>query len=218
MTSNAALKPNVEDLEAQDRAYMFHPSTHLKNHAHGKAPCRIMADGEGVYVTDRDGRQSLDAFAGLYCVNVGYGRKEIADAVYRQMQELAYYHAYVGHSSEPAIELSRRDHREGAGRHAPGLLRPVRLGCQRDPDQAGLVLQQRPRPAREEEDHLARARLSRLRPDDRQPHGPAGCSTRRSTCRCRRSATRCARTTGSMPRRARASWTSPGAAPPSWSS
>ena len=59
MTSNAALKPNVEDLEAQDRAYMFHPSTHLKNHAHGRAPCRIMADGEGVYVTDRDGRQSL---------------------------------------------------------------------------------------------------------------------------------------------------------------
>jgi L-2,4-diaminobutyrate transaminase len=108
MTSTAALKPNVEDLEAQDRAYMFHPSTHLKNHAHGAAPCRIMRDGEGVYVTDRDGRRSLDAFAGLYCVNVGYGRKEIADAVYRQMQELAYYHAYVGHSSEPAIELSRR--------------------------------------------------------------------------------------------------------------
>ncbi len=108
MNSNAALKPNVEDLEAQDRAYMFHPSSNLKGHAHGTTPCRIMADGEGVYVTDRDGRRSLDAFAGLYCVNVGYGRREIADAVYRQMQELAYYHAYVGHSSEPAIELSRR--------------------------------------------------------------------------------------------------------------
>ena len=67
-----------------------------------------MAGGEGVYVTDRDGRQSLDAFAGLYCVNVGYGRKEIADAIYRQAQELAYYHTYVGHSTEPLIELSER--------------------------------------------------------------------------------------------------------------
>jgi L-2,4-diaminobutyrate transaminase len=108
MSTNAALKPNTPDLEALDRAYVFHPSTHLKNHAQGAAPCRIVRGGEGVHVTDRDGRRSLDAFAGLYCVNVGYGRKEIADAVYRQMQELAYYHAYVGHSSEPTIELSRR--------------------------------------------------------------------------------------------------------------
>jgi L-2,4-diaminobutyrate transaminase len=108
MSTNAALKPNAPDLEALDRAYVFHPPTHLKNHAQGAAPCRIVRGGEGVHVTDRDGRRSLDAFAGLYCVNVGYGRKEIADAVYRQMQELAYYHAYVGHSSEPTIELSRR--------------------------------------------------------------------------------------------------------------
>jgi L-2,4-diaminobutyrate transaminase len=108
MTTDVASKPNIEDLEALDRAYVFHPSTHLKNHAHGAAPCRIVRGGEGVYITDRDGRRSLDAFAGLYCVNVGYGRQEIADAVHRQMQELAYYHAYVGHSSEPAIELSQR--------------------------------------------------------------------------------------------------------------
>ena len=108
MSINVALKPNIEDLEALDRAYVFHPSTHLKNHSHGAAPCRIVRGGEGVYVVDRDGRESLDAFAGLYCVNVGYGRTEIADAVHRQMQEFAYYHAYVGHGSEPAIELSRR--------------------------------------------------------------------------------------------------------------
>jgi 4-aminobutyrate aminotransferase-like enzyme len=108
MNSNVALKPNNEDLEALDRAYVFHPSSHIKGHAHGTTPCRIMADGDGITVTDRDGRQSLDAFAGLYCVNVGYGRREIADAVQRQMQELAYYHSYVGHSTEPVIELSGR--------------------------------------------------------------------------------------------------------------
>jgi 4-aminobutyrate--pyruvate transaminase len=103
-----AMLRNTQDLEAADRAHVFHPSTNLKAHAHGEAPCRIVEGGEGVWITDREGRRSLDAFAGLYCVNVGYGRKEIADAVYRQMQELAYYHAYVGHSSEPTIELSRR--------------------------------------------------------------------------------------------------------------
>jgi L-2,4-diaminobutyrate transaminase len=108
MNANSMRKPNVEDLEALDRAYVFHPSIHLKHHADGAAPCQIVRGGEGVYVVDRDGRESLDAFAGLYCVNVGYGRTEIADAVHRQMQELAYYHAYVGHGSEPAIELSRR--------------------------------------------------------------------------------------------------------------
>ncbi len=108
MTSNAALKPNMPDLETLDRAHVFHPSSNLKGHAHGTTPCRIMCKGEGVYVTDSEGRRSLDAFGGLYCVNVGYGRQEIADAVQAQMGELAYYHSYVGHSSEPAIELSRR--------------------------------------------------------------------------------------------------------------
>jgi L-2,4-diaminobutyrate transaminase len=108
MKTSAMQKPNIEDLEALDRAYVFHPSSHLKGHAHGATPCRIMREGEGVHVTDRDGRESLDAFAGLYCVNVGYGRQEIADAVHMQMKELAYYHSYVGHSSEPVIELSRR--------------------------------------------------------------------------------------------------------------
>ncbi len=99
---------NVEDLEALDRAHVFHPSTHLRGHAHGETPCRIVEGGEGVHIVDREGKRYLDAFAGLYCVNVGYGRREIADAVYRQMQELAYYHAYVGHSSEPLIRLSER--------------------------------------------------------------------------------------------------------------
>src|SRR5690606_37720087 len=49
----------------------------------------------------------LDAFAGLYCVNVGYGRTEIADAIAEQARELAYYHAYVGHGTEASITLSK---------------------------------------------------------------------------------------------------------------
>src|SRR3546814_17202306 len=55
----------------------------------------------------RDGTRLLDAFAGLYCVNVGYGRKEIAKAIAKQAEELAYYHAYVGHGTEASITLAK---------------------------------------------------------------------------------------------------------------
>ena len=61
---------------AWDRDHFFHPSTHMAQHARGETPNRIIAGGEGVYIADRDGKRSLDAFAGLYCVNVGYGRTE----------------------------------------------------------------------------------------------------------------------------------------------
>ncbi|NMG40429.1 aminotransferase class III-fold pyridoxal phosphate-dependent enzyme [Chelativorans sp. ZYF759] len=95
------------ELNAWDRDHFFHPSTHMGQHARGESPNRIMNGGEGVYVTDVNGRQSLDAFAGLYCVNVGYGRTKIADAISKQAHELAYYHSYVGHGTEASIRLSK---------------------------------------------------------------------------------------------------------------
>jgi L-2,4-diaminobutyrate transaminase len=98
----------TNDLEALDRAHMFHPSTHLAQFSRGEAPSRIMTGGEGVYVIDRDGRRSMDGFAGLYCVNIGYGRSEVAEAIAEQAHKLAYYHAYAGHSNEQAIRLSER--------------------------------------------------------------------------------------------------------------
>lgn len=96
------------ELSALDRAYTMHPSTHLAQFARGDAPNRIMVGGEGVYVEDSTGKRSLDGFAGLYCVNIGYGRQEVAAAIAEQAQQLAYYHAYVGHSHEPLIRLSER--------------------------------------------------------------------------------------------------------------
>jgi len=95
------------EMNAWDRDHFFHPSTHMGMHARGESPARIIASGEGVYVTDTSGRTSLDAFAGLYCVNVGYGRQKIADAIAEQAKNLAYYHAYVGHSTEASITLSK---------------------------------------------------------------------------------------------------------------
>ncbi|MGF1629478.1 MAG: aspartate aminotransferase family protein [Kiloniellaceae bacterium] len=96
-----------DQLETWDRDCFFHPSTHLAQFARGEAAQRVITGGEGVYIRDRDGNRLLDAFAGLYCVNVGYGRKEIAKAIARQAEELAYYHAYVGHGTEASITLSR---------------------------------------------------------------------------------------------------------------
>ncbi|MEM9249957.1 MAG: aminotransferase class III-fold pyridoxal phosphate-dependent enzyme [Pseudomonadota bacterium] len=93
-------------LDAWDRESFLHPSTHLGKHTRGEAPGRIMRGGAGSFVEDRDGNRLLDAFAGLYCVNVGYGRQEIAEAIAEQARELAYYHAYVGHGTEASITLA----------------------------------------------------------------------------------------------------------------
>ena len=96
-----------DQLDAWDRDNFFHPSTHLANFARGEAPNRIIAGGLGSHITDRDGTRLLDGFAGLYCVNVGYGRTEIAEAIAEQAKELAYYHAYVGHGTEASITLAK---------------------------------------------------------------------------------------------------------------
>ncbi|MFX4221783.1 MAG: aminotransferase class III-fold pyridoxal phosphate-dependent enzyme [Thalassobaculum sp.] len=172
-----------DQLDKWDRESFFHPSTHLAQHARGESPTRIVTGGSGVYIEDRDGNRLLDGFAGLYCVNVGYGRREIADAIAEQAKELAYYHAYVGHGTEASITLAQMVMDRAPAGHVQGVFRSRRVGCQRDQRQAGLVLQQHPRPPREEEDHLALARLSRLRPRDRLAHRPRAVSTGSSTCR-----------------------------------
>lgn len=96
-----------DQLEAWDRENFFHPSTHLADFARGSLPQRVIVGGSGCFIEDRDGNRLLDAFAGLYCVNVGYGRNEIAQAIADQAHELAYYHSYVGHGTEASITLAK---------------------------------------------------------------------------------------------------------------
>jgi len=96
-----------DTLDQWDRENFFHPSTHLAQHARGESPNRIVTGASGVHIEDRDGNRLLDAFAGLYCVNVGYGRQEIAEAIAKQAKELAYYHSYVGHGTEASITLAK---------------------------------------------------------------------------------------------------------------
>ena len=77
-----------DELSAWDRDSLLHPSTHTAGHVRGETPQRIMTGGEGSFIEDRDGHRLLDGFAGLYCVNVGYGRDKIADAISAQARRM----------------------------------------------------------------------------------------------------------------------------------
>ncbi|SKC57307.1 aspartate aminotransferase family protein [Paraburkholderia hospita] len=98
----------LTQLFAEDRAHFMHPSTHAHDHATGALPGKIIKGAKGIRIEDHEGKTYIDAFAGLYCVNIGYGRTEVAEAIYEQAKQLAYYHTYVGHSTDAIIELSSR--------------------------------------------------------------------------------------------------------------
>jgi len=111
-------------LEEMDRQSVIHPFTNLKDFSSGAAgDPRIVETGEGVRITDRAGRTFIDGFAGLYCVNIGYGRTEVAEAIYEQAKKLAYFHAYAQHSNEPTIRLS-----DYILRRAPGNMKRIYYG------------------------------------------------------------------------------------------
>lgn len=93
-------------LDSWDRAHLVHPLTALGAHERGESGTRILTTGQGVYLEDRNGKRTIDAFSGLFCVNVGYGRTEIAEAIAEQARKLAYSHAYFGNSTEAGITLS----------------------------------------------------------------------------------------------------------------
>ncbi|MBS1991972.1 MAG: aminotransferase class III-fold pyridoxal phosphate-dependent enzyme [Cyanobacteria bacterium SZAS LIN-3] len=96
----------VNDLRESDRAYHLHPFTdHADMH---KSGTHVVHSGEGIYVVDETGKKLLDGLAGLWCVNVGYGCKEIIEAVTTQMTRLAFYPSFFNSTTEPAIMLSER--------------------------------------------------------------------------------------------------------------
>jgi L-2,4-diaminobutyrate transaminase len=107
MTAND--KERNISLEDMDRGGLLHPNTDLRAFAHGDlGDPHIIQSAEGIRIRDQHGREFIDAFAGLWCVNVGYGRTEIADAMYEQTKKMAYYHTHWGFSNEPAIRLTDR--------------------------------------------------------------------------------------------------------------
>ncbi|WP_299773513.1 aspartate aminotransferase family protein [uncultured Pseudoteredinibacter sp.] len=88
-----------------DAKHHLHPFTDFKELA--EKGSRIIVKAEGVYIYDSEGNQVLDGMAGLWCCNLGYGRKEIVEAVNQQLTELPFYNNFFQCSHPPSIELSR---------------------------------------------------------------------------------------------------------------
>ena len=93
-------------LEDIDRESIFHPNTSIADHLK-KGPL-IVSDARGVRIKDQRGRDIIDCGAGLWCVNIGYGREEMAEAAKKSVMDLAYHHIFGGTSNEPIIRLAEK--------------------------------------------------------------------------------------------------------------
>ncbi|MCA0870363.1 aspartate aminotransferase family protein [Seohaeicola saemankumensis] len=105
MTAITNHMPTAE-LQALDAAHHMHPFT--ENGALAEKGARVITRAKGVYLTDSEGAEILDAMAGLWCVNIGYGRDELAEAAARQIRELPYYNTFFQTTHVPVIALSAK--------------------------------------------------------------------------------------------------------------
>jgi taurine-pyruvate aminotransferase len=99
----------LRELVEKDERYVWHAlSRYTPVEEGGTAPApRIMVTGgEGAWISDAEGNRYLDGMSGLWCVNVGYGREELARAAYDQLVKLPYYPLTMSH--EPAVELGEK--------------------------------------------------------------------------------------------------------------
>ncbi len=94
------------ELQKLDAAHHFHPFTDKA--ALAKKGARVILRGEGCWLTDSEGHRILDGMAGLWCVNIGYGRKELGEVAARQMMELPYYNTFFQTTHVPAIALAAK--------------------------------------------------------------------------------------------------------------
>ncbi|MCZ4273185.1 aspartate aminotransferase family protein [Maritalea porphyrae] len=96
----------TEKLQALDAAHHIHPFSDMGElNAKGT---RIITRADGAYIWDSNGNKLLDGMAGLWCVNVGYGRQELVDVATKQMKQLPYYNSFFQSTNVPAIELSAK--------------------------------------------------------------------------------------------------------------
>ncbi|MEO5796476.1 MAG: aspartate aminotransferase family protein [Rhodoferax sp.] len=101
--------PNTIDtaaIQALDSAHFLHPFTDFQDlNARG---AKVITRADGIYIWDSEGNRLLDAMSGLWCVSVGYGRKELADAAYQQMMALPYYNSFFQTTNVPAATLAAK--------------------------------------------------------------------------------------------------------------
>lgn len=104
---NAA--PQVYDtaaIQQMDSAHYLHPFTDFQDLASKGA--RVIVRGDGIYLWDSQGKKIVDGMSGLWCVNVGYGRTSISQAVYKQMETLPFYNSFFGTTNVPAAQLAAK--------------------------------------------------------------------------------------------------------------
>ena len=104
--SGVEKKMNTKSLSEKDKDYFFHPFTALR--AHEQTGGKIIVAGKDSTIEDSDGNKFIDSMAGLWCVNIGYGNKEMAESIHDQVLKLSYYHAFSSFSTDLAVELSAR--------------------------------------------------------------------------------------------------------------
>src|SRR6202521_4351647 len=98
--------PKTSSLLELDRQYLVHPVANFREHE--RRGVTVLESGHGAYLRDIDGNELLDAFSGLWCVNVGYGQESIVRVATEQMMRLPYATGYFHFGSEPAIRLAAR--------------------------------------------------------------------------------------------------------------
>ncbi|MBV8465051.1 MAG: aspartate aminotransferase family protein [Burkholderiales bacterium] len=96
---------STREWQELDAAHHLHPFSDMGSL--NKAGSRVITHAEGVYLYDSEGNKIIDGMAGLWCVNVGYARKELAEVAYKQMMELPYYNTFFKTTHPPVIELSK---------------------------------------------------------------------------------------------------------------
>ena len=112
---------DTQDIWQKDIDHFVHPWTDFETfHEKGSL---VVAESEGAYIFDSDGRRYLDGIGGLWCVNAGYGRAEIGQAMAEQATRMTYYSSFGHHTSVPAAELSAK-----LASLAPGPLNHVIYG------------------------------------------------------------------------------------------
>ena len=109
-------------LEEMDKQSHLHPFTPLADHL--KVGPKVIVEGKGVRIKDNHGKEYIDAMAGLWCVNIGWGREEMAEAIAAQTRKLAYFHSFASMANEPAIRLADR-----LTHIAPGQVSKIFFGC-----------------------------------------------------------------------------------------
>lgn len=97
---------DTQALWQMDRDHTLHPWTHFPSFKENGA--LVMSESEGVYVYDADGKPYLDGIGGLWCVNIGYGRAEMAQAIAEQIMRIPYYNVFTDTTTPPAARLSAK--------------------------------------------------------------------------------------------------------------